>query len=114
MSATVLTFNDRLRRLARKHRRMANGVVGRMGPDGLVQAMPRRALPRFPLRAVVLLFSVAFLFKSFMYASLGGAAYDARVAQLAKGSLAEQAGAWVMQGDPATVMIADWLNGFGL
>lgn len=110
MTDTVMPFETRLRRLTRKHRRMANGVRPHMGPDGLVTAYPRRQMPRFPLRAVVILFGVAFLFKAFMFASIGAASYTDRVAQLAQGSVVEQAGAWVMQPDPATTMIGGWIT----
>jgi hypothetical protein len=110
MSSTTLSFDARLRRLANKHRKYANGVVGRMGQDGLVRPVPRRALPRFPLRAVVILLAVAFVVKAMMFDALGQAAYDARVTALAQGNLMEQAGAWVMQADPATVMVAGWVG----
>lgn len=107
MSRTDMTFDQRLRRVTRKHMAMArSGVRYRMGRDGLVSAVPRRRGPAFPLRGLVLLVAAAFLFKGFLLAWLGNDLYAERVAMLQSGSVFEQAGAWVMQADPATVTIA--------
>lgn len=107
MSRDVMTFDERLRRLTRKHRRMAHGVIYRIGADGLIQSHPRRRSPRFPLQGLVILFAAAFMFKGFLYASLTPMIYDERVALLQQGTVVERAGAWVMQADPATV----WMGG---
>jgi hypothetical protein len=107
MSHGVMNFDDRLRRLSRKHRKMANGVVHRIGADGLIQSYPRRRAPRFPLKGIALLIGAAFLFKGFLYASLTPVIYDERVELLRQGSLVEQGGAWVMQADPATVWLGE-------
>lgn len=112
MSATEPTFDERLRRLTRKHRRMAeNGVARRMGPDGLIIEYPRRRLPRFPWRAVAILVATGFLFKAWMFATLGAAEYDARLAQFDGGGAADRAAAWLLQADPATVAAGAWLAG---
>lgn len=109
--AQDIQFDQRLRRLTRKHSRMArSGIVHRMGPDGLVLPYPRRRMPAFPLRGVAILIAAAFIFKAFLYASLGGTTYDERVARLNQGSVIEQGGAWVMQADPATIWIAGQIN----
>lgn len=110
MSSIDASFDQRLRRLMRKHRRMSGGVVHRIGKDGLITAYPRRRVAAFPLRAVVLLIGAVFLFKAFLLINLGPATYAERVALLQSGSLFEQAGAWLMQADPATVAIADGLR----
>jgi hypothetical protein len=110
MDMTMTSFEDRLRRIVRKHRRMANGVVGRMGPDGLVTPVARMATPKFPLRSLVILFGVAMLFKAWMFLSLGAADFDARIAVLSQGTLLEQAGAFVMQAGPVTQTVASLLE----
>ena len=107
---TAMTFEHRLRRIVRKHRQMANGVVGRMGPDGLVIPVARRAMPTFPLRSIVLVIGVALLLKAYLLAAIGGAEFDARVATLSQGSLLDQGGAFVMQADPMTVTVAAWIS----
>ena len=110
MSQSELSFEQRVRRLSRKHRLLADGVVHRIGDDGLISAYPRRHMPRFPMRGVMILIAVAFLFKAFLLFSLGATTYGQRVALLENGSVFEQAGAWVMQADPATVWLADTLT----
>ncbi len=107
----INTFETRLRRLGRRHARMyQNGIVARMGSDGLISAHPRRRLPRFPLRGLAILFLAALLYKSFVFASLGSGVYQARVDLLASGNLVEKAGAWMMQVDPATQLLGDVLS----
>lgn len=107
MSQSVLTFDERLRRLSRKHRKMANGIVHRIGSDGLINSYPRRRAPRFPLQGLVILFGAAFIFKAFLYASLGAVVYGDRVNLLWDGSIIEQGGAWFMQADPVTVWLGN-------
>ena len=100
-------FERRLRRLIRKHDRLAAGVVHRVGPDGLITAHPRRRWPMPPLRAIVMIVAMGFVFKAYLLFALGSATYDERLATLASGNLFEKAGAAVMQPDPVTVWIAD-------
>lgn len=101
-------FNKRLRRIVRRHNRMANGVTHKLKSDGLIVAQPRIYNPRFPLRGLLLLIAVAFLFKGFIYADLGQRDYNARVAALSEGSMIEQAGGWMMVADPATVIVGEF------
>jgi hypothetical protein len=112
MASADLSFEQRVRHLATKHRRMAQGIAHRMGRDGLITAHPRRRMPSFPLRGLMILLAAAFLFKAFLYASLGASVYEQRVGLLAGGSIVEQGGAWVMQADPATIWVARQIGGF--
>ena len=114
MASADLSFEQRVRHLASKHRRMAQGIAHRMGRDGLIIAYPRRRIPSFPLRGLMILLAAAFLFKAFLYASLGASVYEQRVGLLAGGSIVEQGGAWVMQADPATIWAARQIGGFML
>ena len=103
-----LSFEDRMRRLGKVHSRMyANGIVRKVGKDGLISAHPRRRMPRFPLKGFAILVGAAFLYKATLLAWLGDTVYQERVATLAGGSVVEQAGAWLMQVDGAT----SWLAG---
>ncbi|RYG91030.1 hypothetical protein EU803_12490 [Loktanella sp. IMCC34160] len=83
-----------------------------MGPDGLVVAKARRRTPSFPLRGLMILAGAAMLFKAFLYVNLGGITYSERVAELQQGSILEQAGAWIMQADPATLWMAEQIKSF--
>jgi len=100
-------FDKRLKRIVRQHDKMSNGVVRRVNSDGLIVAKPRMYRPRFPLKGLLAVLFLGFLFKGFLFAYLGEAAYGERVATLQGGTVLEQAGAWVMQPDPITVLAAD-------
>jgi len=101
------TFDRRVTQLETKHRRMSAGVSYRIGPDGLITAHPdRRFLPRFPSRGLVLLLLTAFAFKAALLVASGEAAYNARLADLAKGQTVERTMAWLMQPDPVTRALA--------
>ncbi len=106
MSLTTMPFDRRLKRIVRQHRRMANGAVHSVNSSGLIVARPRLYNPRFPLKGLLLLVVAGFAFKGYLHATLGGGVYDARVAELSAGSSVEKAGAWVMQPDPATMVIS--------
>lgn len=114
MASVHAPFEKRLRKIVRTHERMANGVTHTMRKDGLIVAKPRIYNPRFPLKGMLLLILTAFVFKGYIYASLGPADYETRVAALSEGTLIEQAGAWVMTADIVTVQIGTLMNSFGL
>ncbi len=99
-------FDQRLRRLSRKHRAMSRGYTTRMRPDGLIETKPRRSRPGISAKSVILFLGAFFLFKGFLIASIGAEGYDERVARLAAGTLPEQAGGFVMQADPLAEMIS--------
>lgn len=110
MQANV-PFDKRLKRIVRRHSKMSNGVVRSVSSDGLIVAKPRLYRPRFPLKGLLAVLFLGFLFKGFLFAYLGEAGYAERVATLQGGTALEQAGAWVMQPDPVTVLAA---NGIAL
>jgi len=113
MSRTVETFDSRLRRVNRRHTKMTlNGARARVGRDGLITAVPRRRGPKFPLRGVAILFMAALLYKSVLFAWLGDQVYNSRLAELQNGTLIEQAGAWILQPDTATVTAAAFIGPF--
>lgn len=109
MQANV-PFDKRLKRIVRRHDKMANGVVKTVNSDGLIVARPRLYKPRFPLKGLLVVLFLGFLFKGFLFAYLGEAAYSDRVASLQNGTVMEQAGAWIMQPDPATAFVADGIK----
>jgi len=111
MSQTTMTFDTRLKRLLRRHSKMRdNGIVHKLGRDGLISAYPRRRLPTFPLHGILVLFCAALLYKAFLLAYLGSATYQSRVEQLSGGTVVEQGGAWILQADPATVAVANLIK----
>ena len=109
MQANV-PFDKRLKKIVRRHDKMSNGVVRSVTNDGLIVAKPRLYRPRFPLKGLLAVLFLGFLFKGFLFAYLGEAAYVERVATLQGGAVLEQAGAWIMQPDPITVLAADGVS----
>ena len=59
---------------------MSNGVVRSVSSDGLIVAKPRLYRPRFPLKGLLAVLFLGFLFKGFLFAYLGEAGYAERVA----------------------------------
>ena len=103
-------FYKRLGGLNKKHAAITQGYTTHMRNDGLIVVTPRRAPThrRGSIWKNLIIFAVGmFLFKAFILASLGQTSYDERIARLNDGTSLEQAGAWIMQVDPATRLVAD-------
>lgn len=107
---TRLEFQKRLGMLRRRHRAMGNGYSMKLRGDGLIVAKPRRARRGFPIGSLCAIVVGFFLFKAFMFATLGEITYNERVAKLGNGTTIEQAGAWTMQSDPFTEFLAGFIE----
>lgn len=114
MTPAQVPFDKRLVRIVRKHSRMQHGVVHKIDHNGLIVARPRVYNPKFPLKGLMMVLATAFLLKGYMMAALGAGLYDEKVALLAQGTYIEQAGAWMMQSDPATEFVAARFAELGL
>jgi hypothetical protein len=100
------SLDKRLHKIVRTHNRMRrNGVVHRVGRDGLIRSRPRLVRPRFPLKGALLV-----AFKALLFAQLGAGGYALKVDELRSGSMVEQAGAYIMQEEPVTVAIGGYLT----
>ena len=95
-------FDRRMRRISRRHSKLSHGYVTAVNSDGLVVAKPQRRSLRGTLRGLAVVVLVMLVFKGFLHAQLGAAAYQERVDALHAGSIFEQAGAWIMTADPLT------------
>ncbi|KNX39950.1 hypothetical protein ROTO_35110 [Roseovarius tolerans] len=102
-------FNSRVKALDRKRARSGYGYVGKVRGDGLIVFKPKRRMPGLPIRGLLYMVLGFVFFKGVVLAHLGGVTYEERVAQLAEGSLIQQAGAAVMQPDPLTRIMARYL-----
>ncbi len=100
-------FDLRVRRLDRKHRAMGRGYSTKIRSDGLVVVEPRRARVRLPFAPILLAVAALILFKGLLLASVGGDAYQDQLAKLRSGSVFEKTGAWVMQVDSASAVVAE-------
>jgi len=99
-------FDSRIARIEKGRARLKKGYSLTVDRDGLIVARARKRNRNAPLKLLVL-FGAGFIgFKILLVAYLGLDTYEHRVSSLAKGTSAEQVGAWVMQADPWTVELA--------
>ncbi len=99
-------FGKRVKRINKRHRKLANGYVSSVNHDGLIIARVRRSGPSFPWKGIALCFIAFFAFKGFLYSQLGETSFNERVDTLRSGTYIEKAGAYAMSADPVTVWIA--------
>lgn len=107
MGEHIGEFRSRLSRLERKYKGMSAGYDAKLRSDGLIVITPRKAKRRVawvPMAVFLLGFVV---FKGFLMVSLGASSYDERVARLQDGTGVEQVGAFVMQADPLSTLVAN-------
>ena len=107
------SLDKRLNKVVRTHEKMRrNGVVHRIGRDGLIRSRPRLIRPRFPLKGALLLVGLLLAFKALLFAQMGSGNYALQVEDMRAGSALEQAGAVIMQEDPVTVAVGGYLSQF--
>ena len=107
-------FERRLSYIVRRQRKLlSRGVRCKVTNTDLIVATLRMYMPKFPIKTAIKLIVWAFLFKAYVYADLGHAKYASRVAALSGPSIAGQAGAWILQPELATVLVADVFKSLG-
>jgi hypothetical protein len=110
MQDALTSFRKREQSLRRKHVRMSQGYVTRMTRNGLIEQVPDNKLGGVGLKIVVRLVLVMVAFKVLTLAWIGDVAYAGHLEALTQGAAHEKAGAWLMQIDPATRMLADLIS----
>lgn len=105
-------FDKRLRRLDRKHRRMANGFSPVVLPDGLISIRPRRRAPQLPFKGILYLILGFIIFKAIAISHYGMPGYVERVELLRAGTVFERAGAWLLQPEQASSWLAVQIASF--
>lgn len=112
MSDAFYDFDSRLHRIRKSRVKLAKGYVSVVRDDGLIMVKPQRRRSGFPLRALAFVI-IGFLgFKVMILSALGQPVYQDRVDTLHQGSTIERAGAWVMQADPWSVILAQKIRGY--
>lgn len=106
MDDTLRSFRKREGALRKKHIRMAHGYVTKMDKSGLIIQQPDRKVGSAGKRLLFYSVLVFLGFKVLLLSGLGIDAYSAHLDALARGSVYEQAGAWLMQIDPLTARLA--------
>lgn len=105
------SLDKRLRRVVRTHDRMrANGVVHRVGRDGLIRTRPRLIRPRFPYKLLLAIVVLFIAFKTLMFVQMGSTDYAVKVQDLRAGGVVEQIGAVLMQEDRVTTTLGGLFN----
>ena len=102
MSDVFRDFDERVSRLSAKHEKLQRGYVGQITRDGLIVFRPKRRRLSLSPRGLALVAIGFVFFKSVIVAHLGLETYSERIAALQDGTMVEQAGAFIMQPDPAT------------
>jgi hypothetical protein len=103
-------FQKRMRQIERRHSKLSKGYLMTVTHDGLVVPQPRPVNFRLPRRGLIATAVAVVFFKAFALAFLGTAGYDARIATLASGTTSERMGAFLMQADPVSRVVAGWLT----
>jgi hypothetical protein len=104
-------FDERLRRIDRRHRTLSRGFVLSVDRDGLIVARPETSRFRFPWRVMLFLLVAVMGFKVLLHATIGPEAYAERLARLSDGTVAERMSAYALHADPVTVWIANAVTG---
>ncbi|MBS0125560.1 hypothetical protein [Thetidibacter halocola] len=110
MEDTLRDFRKRQQNLRRKHERMARGYVTGIDQNGLIVQTPDSKTGGRVLRLLVMLVAGFIGFKILLLAGLGPEQYSLHVTQLKSGSTGEQVGAWFMQIDPLSALLAGYLS----
>ena len=101
-----LKFDKRVRTIARKNRRIARGHTSYIDAMGVIRKKPKRSVLNLPIKGVLMLVLGFAIFKAVILAADGRGAYERRLDLLAEGTIFEQVGAWVLQIDPVTRVLA--------
>ena len=104
-------FDERYRRVLKRHRQLSRGYVTKLGKNGVIAHQPIgqfRDVVSF--KALLLPVGIFVFLKACMVTVLGEEAYAAQVEALRNGGFGEQLGAFVMQMDPLTWPIAQLLG----
>ncbi len=106
--ANDIRFVQRLQKIDKRHRKIAQGHVRLKNVDGLLIPVPERRPMRrsFPFVGLLMTFAALTAFKGFLLAYHGPITYADNLQLLASGNVVERAGAWVMSADPATTWLA--------
>jgi hypothetical protein len=107
-------FDQRLRRIDRRHQKLSRGMVMSVNKDGLIVAQPSRSRFAFPWRGLLMALVAVMVVKGLVHAQIGATDYEARIVVLSQGSTFDQVGAWFMQADPVTLWLSAQFAGTAL
>lgn len=96
-------FDERYRKVIKRHRQLSRGYVTKIEKNGVIAHRPTRNLGDvFSLTSLILPFGILFMLKAAIVTVLGEEGYIQQVDVLREGGFVEQVGAVFMQMDPIT------------
>ncbi|MCT4554097.1 MAG: hypothetical protein N4A53_05365 [Pelagimonas sp.] len=110
MDESQRAFVKRHQALQKKHARLSKGYITKMDRSGLITHQPDSKVAGMGLRLAMIAIAGFLMFKGFVLAGLGEDQYLTHLAALQQGSGFEQAGAFLMQIDPASAGLATLLQ----
>jgi hypothetical protein len=107
-------FDRRLERLDERKAALEAGHRTELDESGLIKLIPtgerRRQINRMiPLRAAMIIAGVLLTLKGFLLYKLGFGVYTSKVASMARGDTMDQIGAWIMQVEPVTLAVYNFI-----
>ncbi|MHA6347248.1 hypothetical protein [Roseivivax sp. CAU 1761] len=111
MHDALKNFERRHREVQRKHSRLAQGYVTRLGRNGVIEHHPKRDYTGHAAMPLMILTVTFVALKTMLLTGLGAEAYEGHLATLSDGGAVERMGAWLMQHDPLTGFLAGLLGG---
>lgn len=104
-------FDERYRKVLKRHRQLSRGYVNKLGKNGVIVHHPiRHTREAFSFMTLLLPFSILFVLKAAIVTILGEDGYRQQVDLLREGGFVEQMGAVFMQIDPITDPLAKLLS----
>jgi hypothetical protein len=100
-------FDQRYRRVLKRHRQLSRGYVTKLEKTGVITHRPIRHIREaVSFSALLLPFGILFFLKAAVVTVLGEDGYRQQVDLLREGGFVEQIGAVVMQIDPITAPLS--------
>lgn len=110
MSDALTNFRKRETALRKKHMRMARGFRTRMNRNGVIEQVPINRSGGFVMGLLFRMVLVVFVFKVMAVTWLGEPRYEDHLSNLSNGAFYEKAGSWILQIDPVTQKLAQFLT----
>ncbi len=85
-------------------------VAATFGPADAMQHSKPQTRRLHYIKPIFLAVLLALMVKGAIHYKVGAATYDQRVASLAAGDGLDLVGAWLMQADPATLFVSDFIR----
>jgi hypothetical protein len=104
-------FDERYRKVLKRHRQLSRGYVTKIQKNGVIAHKPiRRVREAMSFSAILLPFGILFFLKACIVVVLGDEGYASQIEMLQAGGFVEQVGAVLMQVDPITSVLTKFLG----